>query len=351
METIPDNVKSETFNTIPTQIKVDLFNNIVKTAFPNFDNLIVASWNVVSVYANIGSDFPELHKAVVELKGALEEFESAYAPPRTKAGKGRKEATPNQQNGENGSRTATPVKEARSTPVPVARSNVTVKTQADQHYQEDEDDSQHQVPPPRVLQTSQQHQDEGVKQDECQPGPPAALTSDRAGVRAHSVPRYTSENNLTTAKLTPISTQFLPKEQHLQPHRERVGKVCDRPADPYSTLSTYEHLQAPGSELMRKRQEYTASLSKSNRNSTGAALGHHTQEEDENEQYVNGHVNTHEQRRPSSGGSQGQMQGAFWGSSVLGAKKPTGSAPVAPMLHTRKDGGRANEEKGLRWKN
>jgi hypothetical protein len=28
-----------------------------KTAFPNFDDLITASWNVVSVYANIGSDF------------------------------------------------------------------------------------------------------------------------------------------------------------------------------------------------------------------------------------------------------------------------------------------------------
>jgi hypothetical protein len=28
-----------------------------KTAFPDFDDLITASWNVVSVYANIGSDF------------------------------------------------------------------------------------------------------------------------------------------------------------------------------------------------------------------------------------------------------------------------------------------------------
>jgi hypothetical protein len=59
-------------------IKVDLFNSVVNTAFPNFDNLMMASWNVVSIYSACGSDFPELHKAIVELKGVLQDFDEAF---------------------------------------------------------------------------------------------------------------------------------------------------------------------------------------------------------------------------------------------------------------------------------
>tara|TARA_R110002003_G_scaffold505_7_gene20164 strand:+ start:5526 stop:6848 length:1323 start_codon:yes stop_codon:yes gene_type:complete len=78
LDTIPESAKTATFNTIPDAIKVDLFNNVVKTAFPNFDNLMMASWNVVSVYSNVGTDFPELHKAVVELKHVLQDFEEGF---------------------------------------------------------------------------------------------------------------------------------------------------------------------------------------------------------------------------------------------------------------------------------
>jgi hypothetical protein len=50
----------------------------VKTAFPNFDNLMMASWNVVSIYSACGSDFPELHRAIVTLKGVLQDFDEAF---------------------------------------------------------------------------------------------------------------------------------------------------------------------------------------------------------------------------------------------------------------------------------
>jgi hypothetical protein len=36
---------------------------------------MMASWNVVSVYSNVGTDFPELHKSIVELKSVLQDFE------------------------------------------------------------------------------------------------------------------------------------------------------------------------------------------------------------------------------------------------------------------------------------
>ncbi|KAH9860294.1 hypothetical protein IAQ61_012079 [Plenodomus lingam] len=75
---IPASLKAATFAAVPEQTKIDLFNNIASAAFPNFDNLMVASWNVVSVYSACGSDFPEMHKAVVELKDVLQDFDSAF---------------------------------------------------------------------------------------------------------------------------------------------------------------------------------------------------------------------------------------------------------------------------------
>jgi hypothetical protein len=65
------------FNAIPNQIKVDLFNNVLKTAFPNFNNLMMASWNVVFIYSNVSTDFPELHTAIVDLKSVLQDFEES----------------------------------------------------------------------------------------------------------------------------------------------------------------------------------------------------------------------------------------------------------------------------------
>lgn len=229
------------------QVKVDLFNNIIKTAFPNFDNLIVASWNVVSVYANVGSDFPELHRAVVELKGVLEEFESAYAPRTKNGSKARTEAT-SIQNGARGSRT--------STPVP-ARASLAVAT----HPQDEESKDE-----PRTSNTNRAAPS---------PGPP------------------------------PTSTP--PPDQS---PREPTQTTRSHSTEP----RTLEH---PGSELMRKRQEYASSLTQAH----SSTLDQDAQSEEQS--------STYEQRRPAP----------FLGNSVLGARKNAGSVPVAPMLHVRKEGG------------
>ena len=71
-------MKRNIFNTIPSNIKVDLFNSVVKTAFPNFNNLMIASWNVVTIYSSCGSDFPELHTAIVDLKSVLQDFDETF---------------------------------------------------------------------------------------------------------------------------------------------------------------------------------------------------------------------------------------------------------------------------------
>lgn len=346
LDTIPDNVKCETFNTIPAQIKVDLFNNIIKTAFPNVNNLIVASWNVVSVYANVGSDFPELHKAVVELKGALEEFESAYAPSRTKNGKGRKEATPNPQNSVNPSRTSTPVpevvREARNTPVPSAPSNPTTANQTqmdgegtDQHHQDEKDTPKHQMPPPHTHQARQQSREGSIKADTHQPATPTAPDTCHTSPRAPSLPRHTHSLNPPHSTPPPYNA-----------HRTTAsnGRRTNPRPSPSSHPHQHQHpqLNAPGTELMRKRQEYTASL---NRTNDGGYDHQHQQQQNGYEGgYEHGgyaaeqdrdiHASYEQGRRtPAGGGGGGQFKGL--GSSVLGVRK----AAVAPMVHTKSRGG------------
>ena len=78
LDSIPDAMKSACFSSVPKNIKVDLFNSIITTAFPNFDNLMIAAWNVVSIYAAVGTHFPDLHKAVVELKHVLDDFDDNF---------------------------------------------------------------------------------------------------------------------------------------------------------------------------------------------------------------------------------------------------------------------------------
>jgi hypothetical protein len=84
LDTIPQEAKSATFNAIPNQVKAEFFNSVISTAFPNFDNLMTASWNVVSIYSNVGTDFPELHKSIVELKSVLQDFEESFGAQVTR---------------------------------------------------------------------------------------------------------------------------------------------------------------------------------------------------------------------------------------------------------------------------
>ena len=78
LDAIPEDAKRKTFDTIPSHVKVDLFNSIINTAFPNFNNLMIASWNVITIYTACGSDFPDLHKAIVDLKGVLQDFDESF---------------------------------------------------------------------------------------------------------------------------------------------------------------------------------------------------------------------------------------------------------------------------------
>jgi hypothetical protein len=82
LASIPDAVKSDFFARIPDQFKIELFNSIAKSAFPNFDNLLMAAWNVVSVYEHVGSEFGQLHTSITDLKTVLQEFDATYRKER-----------------------------------------------------------------------------------------------------------------------------------------------------------------------------------------------------------------------------------------------------------------------------
>ncbi|KAF1933488.1 uncharacterized protein M421DRAFT_198218 [Didymella exigua CBS 183.55] len=250
------------------------------------------------------------------------------------SGKSRKESTPTQQKSNSGSRTSTPVKEARGTPALAARSHVVIASQRHgdnsataQRYQEDSDGFQHQMPPPRLLQATQQHHETSTHEAEHHPEPPQPSRA-----RAHSLPRHAPESNSApTAPRTPTCSP----NDHPPPPRDCTRKTRDRTVDNPSA-----HLHAPGSELLRKRQEYTASLSKANSSSISAALGQLAQQ-DEKQQFEADREHGLEQGFERAGPElrrSGAGAAVFLGNSVLGGKK-MGGVPVAPMAHVRRDGG------------
>jgi hypothetical protein len=101
----------DAFKAIPDQFAVSLFNTIAKAAFPGFDNLVMAAWNVVCVYEFVGTEFPGFHNAIVELKSVLQEFDATYRKERS--------VTRNEQKnrqGHKGTKTESPAETANSVP-------------------------------------------------------------------------------------------------------------------------------------------------------------------------------------------------------------------------------------------
>ena len=75
LDHVSDRIKTEAVNGLPDETKIDLFNAFVRSAFPDFDNLLMASWNVVSIYVNVGSENEMLHNSVGDLHEVLMKFD------------------------------------------------------------------------------------------------------------------------------------------------------------------------------------------------------------------------------------------------------------------------------------
>lgn len=411
---IPANTKSATFDTIPEHVKIDLFDNVVKTAFPNFDNLMMASWNVVSVYSACGSDFPEMHKAIVELKDVLQDFDEAFGVKVSRtlpvyrqewAGKsqiGVKEIhvwspAPSDLHG---SKVATvqPINDSVSR----GKSPCTASDRPEEHS----DKAHHDMPPSRDLQLAQDQdcEEEVDEQPQHLTNPHLNVGSDRG-----SATRETS--SLFIPEQLPPSNVANPKRlssasPSLELQRKRIRKVQDSPAN--NPFNFSKPVLDTSLELIRRREEYASSIGKTNVYSAGAAKASRPEETSPPPEHAASHshkaslVASNKKRNlsdfstaqlrlkyqstksnllqtfgslnnmpPQNGtllytleketrireqpdkarerdttaegarrapGQAGGMFGMYMGNSVLGAKKQAGGAPVAPMMHMRKDG-------------
>ncbi|KAL5382082.1 hypothetical protein DPSP01_006760 [Paraphaeosphaeria sporulosa] len=78
VENVSSAIKTDAVNRLPDHAKIDLFNAFVKSAFPDFDNLLMASWNVVSIFVNVGSEDLMLHNSIGDLHEVLLRFDEFF---------------------------------------------------------------------------------------------------------------------------------------------------------------------------------------------------------------------------------------------------------------------------------
>ncbi|PVI07566.1 hypothetical protein DM02DRAFT_608658 [Periconia macrospinosa] len=81
LSSIPDSVKIAALSQVPSHFKVNMFDIIVKNAFPHFDNLMMAAWNVVSLFSGTGTEENDLLRAVSQLDAVLREFDNHDTAP------------------------------------------------------------------------------------------------------------------------------------------------------------------------------------------------------------------------------------------------------------------------------
>jgi ribosomal protein L12E/L44/L45/RPP1/RPP2 len=307
LASISEDAKSKTFDTIPSHVKVDLFNSIVKTAFPNFDNLMVASWNVVSIYQACGSDFPELHRSIVELRGVLQDFDEAtgeradrtalnyrhdFGGPSQNGGKGDRQngtrINDGHLNGDlpNGGR----INEDRLiAPAPTHTQNgADVASQAndsaanenqtepvqqqDEHdvaadlFGDDEDRTEPEMPPPRTMQLTQpqQKEDNDDDDDEVPAVDPRKHRLDRQSSTRQSSTHQPSPSYMAGTHMdgsVPTSSETSPEPQQTPLPSDCVKKVRDQNAE--SGVEEHDgataHAQETSPELLRRCEEYHAS--------------------------------------------------------------------------------------------
>ena len=302
-------MKRNIFNTIPSNIKVDLFNSVVKTAFPNFNNLMIASWNVVTIYSSCGSDFPELHTAIVDLKSVLQDFDETFGqrvdrvtpsyrhdfggPSRDREdGNGdrdrdftrdqsrrRDHQDKHSHRGGNNSRTPVPsfVRNGAGNAEQLgdATANDLVQFEDDMEVPVDdveniEDVAEPEMSPPRALQSSQPYgdsdDDSDDDDDEIPPVDPRSTHRlANQSVARHSHPKRTPETHDRGSVTT--SAKPSPGPQYTHVTREVSREPQEQFADEADAEDgAFAIPQTAGSELARRREEYASSVQKRSQN-------------------------------------------------------------------------------------
>jgi hypothetical protein len=386
---------------------------------------MMASWNVVSVYSNVGTDFPELHKSIVELKSVLQDFEESFGAKvaRTDPKPRRDFAPPSQDRKDdvNGDQDAqdTPDRMQHDGPedssaapgnssgnMPQQQDNIDIDSQSEEPKPER---TQLDMPPPRTVQMSQRHQNDeaegdqrGVRHQSAIPSthrfPPNRASASPApsvtkrkrepsteSSNSNSKSNFELERRRDELRNTPskhASPTLLPL---LFPTQDPLSQLF--PSAPSSTHSDEEDDRIPPTkpkslkEMSSKElkaaytkrkdellatfggnvnvpQQYRVQMQNLRKEIMERMVEETRQHEDggdkgdggwcggsDEEKRVPGRGGASE-KKLDGGGGNGVAMPKFLGDSVLGGKKPTDMAPIAPMMHTRKPSGGSNGSNG-----
>jgi hypothetical protein len=381
LESISQEAKAATFNSIPDQIKVDLFNKIVKTAFPSFDNLMIASWNVVSIYSNVGTDFPELHKSIVELKSVLQDFEEIVGAKESRnEPRYRRDFAPQEEtNTTNRHHSARPISNTTQdgasdlTKVPHSIPKPTVQQQqvADSLFVGSEPGSSgnDEMPPPRIAHVGKRprsDEEEGFEVIQGEPKPKQRSSILHPSLR--STPEYPLLHKPSKA---PSSARTSPGPKLPCDHAKIIREQSTKNSQVRDTESP--------EQLIRRRKDYRdSSFNNTSQNdfdendtynipkptsydqmsllALRQLRSKHKRELIEKfggnqnvpQQYrmqmqeLSRKIKAREQKEDAAKPSEERMEEpvpTLLGNSVLGGKKPLGMAPVAPMAHLKKESG------------
>jgi hypothetical protein len=406
-----DATKCETFAKIEDRFKVDLFDAMVKTAFPGFDNVMTAAWNVVSVYAVVGSEFKGLHEAVTDLKAVLEEFDVAQGDGQPKSVMRAKEVRDHSAiNHQNGRKAATSspegpmegvIREGRLT-LPSTPQHNLINESA---ISGDGNEETQKIACPTVRNTEEVSDDEARKEKfndikrrieanpRYTPTPHLAPTNEREGSAARLDSTTEDEEEMANGPIQRSDEQDMTPQESGRAEEKidnTVSKDVPEPFDPdnyhmrlkqeereaseFNRMNEHEHQYQPQPQQRPQhqpqehlqfnqngrgaynttkpvREETRGSREKGNERISPVDINQ--QSFNQNQAFDYPRARLQEVRKPQPPAEKPKATPGVWlGASKLGAKKgpATGNAtaPVAPMMHNIQHGSQHGSQHAVR---
>lgn len=69
------------FSQLSDETKTEIFNTMAKSAFPEYNDLLMAAWNVLSIYIHVGSENLSLHESIGEMHDVLQAIQKHCPRP------------------------------------------------------------------------------------------------------------------------------------------------------------------------------------------------------------------------------------------------------------------------------
>jgi hypothetical protein len=299
---------------------------VARSAFPGFNNLVMAAWNVVCIYENVGTEFPEFHKSITDMKSVLQELDAAHRKDR-KASRLEENVGLEQNGGGEGDVT---------TPVPIDAGSV--EAVQDEHI------------------AGPAHQDQARDMQ-----PPLETNS-----HEHPRSQYESRtNDLVRYSSTPppVPTSLgkaTPTDNNPEPRPFKTSMLQQTYSNNPSPNPNPKGIRNPTPDEQKRREEIEARI-KATQAETRKLSRPGNSASPPYSELGNFYQNRQRGGRSDYGSSSGRPTNntpsgrpvdgpVYLGNSSLGPKKNNtqGAAPVAPMIHTikKEQNGQGGQKKG-----